>query len=856
MPDREGAPERVDFFVSYTSADRPWAEWIARVLEDSGHRVLIQAWDFNPGANWVLEMDRAATISDRTVAVLSPAFLESRYTAPEWAAAFREDPTGSGRKLVPVRVRECHPHGLLASLVYVDLVGLDDERARERLLDAVAGGRTKPSAGPDFPGGHEVAHPPAGAAIWNVPPVSGRFVGRERLVSEVAERLAGGEAAALTQVEALHGLGGVGKTRVAVEYAHRRRERYDVVWWVRAENPLTLLGDYAALADALALPEREEREQNTRAAAVTTWLERHPRWLLVFDNAPSPDAVRELIPRTPSGHVLITSRQQGGWRGIADPVAIDVWSREESLNFLSQRTGDKDAAAATAIAEALADLPLALEQAAAYVDSNGISLAGYQHRLESQAPALFQRGRPADYEHTIATTWELAFAELEQDPGCAALLFCCAFFAPERIPRELFLSETIANGVFAAGGGELALDDAIGRILSFSLVTADDTTLSMHRLVQHVIRDRLGERRDHWLTRAQELLIAGFPVNSEDPGTWATCDRLLPHALASCGHATEDAGAQTAILLGRVGDYLVERGEYRAAISTLDRALQLTQAVLGPEHPHTLTSANNLGSAYRVMGRFGDAILLYESTLKARERIVGPEHAHTLISRNNLASAYQAAGRPADAIPLYEQTLAALERILGPEHPRTLACRNNLGYAYQETGRLDDAILVQEETLSARERLLGAEHRDTLISRNNLAHAYHAAGRFGEALPLFEETLSAHERVLGPEHPATLTSRNNLAGAYQAAGRLDEAVPLYEETLGVRERTLGREHPDTLLSRNNVAHAYNAMGRVDQAVSLYKQTLTDAEQHLGVDHPITKTVRANLEQARGTTEPR
>jgi hypothetical protein len=246
---------------------------------------------------------------------------------------------------------------------------------------------------------------------------------------------------------------------VAVECAHRRRERYDVVWWVRAENPLTLLGDYAALADALALPEREEREQNTRAAAVTTWLERHPRWLLVFDNAPSPDAVRELIPRTPSGHVLITSRQQGGWRGIADPVAIDVWSREESLNFLSQRTGDKDAAAATAIAEALADLPLALEQAAAYVDSNGISLAGYQHRLESQAPALFQRGRPADYEHTIATTWELAFAELEQDPGCAALLFCCAFFAPERIPRELFLSETIANGVFAAGGGELALDE-------------------------------------------------------------------------------------------------------------------------------------------------------------------------------------------------------------------------------------------------------------------------------------------------------------------------------------------------------------------------------------------------------------
>ena len=185
--DRErgaGSPERVDFFVSYTSADRPWAEWVAWVLEEAGHSVLVQAWDFGLGANFVLEMDRAATVGDRTVAVLSPAFLESPYSAPEWAAAFRDDPGGSGRKLLPVRVRECQPQGLLGSVVYVDLVGLDEERARERLLSAVAGGRAKPSTTPGFPAAplvESVVHPPAGAAIWNVPLVGGRFVGRERL---------------------------------------------------------------------------------------------------------------------------------------------------------------------------------------------------------------------------------------------------------------------------------------------------------------------------------------------------------------------------------------------------------------------------------------------------------------------------------------------------------------------------------------------------------------------------------------------------------------------------------------------------------------------------------------------------
>jgi hypothetical protein len=229
--DAEAGPSSdgpVEFFVSYTSADRPWAEWIAWVLEEAGHRVLVQAWDFGPGANFVLEMDHAAAVSGRTIAVLSPAFLASRYTAPEWAAAFRKDPTGSGRQLLRVRVRDCDPDGLLGSVVYVDLVGLGADDGRERLLSAVAGGRAKPLVMPHFPGqarSEVVALPSAGAAIWNVPAVSGRFVGREHLVETVAGGLATDASAALTQVQALHGLGGVGKTRLAIEYAHRARER-------------------------------------------------------------------------------------------------------------------------------------------------------------------------------------------------------------------------------------------------------------------------------------------------------------------------------------------------------------------------------------------------------------------------------------------------------------------------------------------------------------------------------------------------------------------------------------------------------------------------------------------------------
>ena len=234
--------------------------------------------------------------------------------------------------------------------------------------------------------------------------------------------------------------------------------------------------------------------------------------------------------------------------------------------FLAQRTGDRDMDADT-VAEALGDLPLALEQAAAYVDNMQISLAGYRHRLASQAPALFEQERPPDYEDTVATTWELAFAELEQDPGSAAVLFCCAFLAPDQIPRWLFVSEAIANGVFASANGDLALDDALKRIVAFSLVIADESYLTMHRLVQHLIRSRLGDQQQYWLAIGEQLVGETFPAAGDDHREWPACERLLPHALAVTDWARQAGaeGPRTAKLLTSVGLYLFGRAEFAAA---------------------------------------------------------------------------------------------------------------------------------------------------------------------------------------------------------------------------------------------------------------------------------------------------
>jgi hypothetical protein len=340
----------------------------------------------------VHEMHEATRSGARTIVVLSPAFLASEFCEAEWGAAFRSDPVGRSRRLIPVRVRLCDPDGLLGSVVYVDLVDLEPDASREALLGGVRGERAKPTEAPAHPGagaGERPGRPDAGAAVFNVPVMTRTFVGRERALEQLAAGLSGDGVVAVTQVDAIHGLGGVGKTQLAARYARERRDAYDVIWWLRAEQSAMLRADVAALAVALGAVDVGVEERDAVAAA-GEWLERNGRWLLVFDNAPSPAAIAGLIAEGEGGHVLITSRAHADWRSLsARPIALDVWRREESVAFLGARTGAHDVCVLNEVADALGDLPLALEQAAAYINAKAITADGYLERLRVRSPELF-----------------------------------------------------------------------------------------------------------------------------------------------------------------------------------------------------------------------------------------------------------------------------------------------------------------------------------------------------------------------------------------------------------------------------------------------------------------------------------
>jgi tetratricopeptide (TPR) repeat protein len=804
----------IDLFVSYTAADRRWAQWIAWQLEQDGYTTRIQAWDFGPGSDFIEQMQQAVIHTERTIVVLSPAYLESRFGGAEWHAVFTKDPTGEQGLLVPVRVAEVEPPGLLASRVYVDLVGLDESAARTALLDGLRGTGTRPPTAPRFPGagGSEVEVPRFPGDLpptWNVPFLRNPlFTGRDDQLEVLRAQLQTGAGAVRRVV--VTGLGGGGKTQLAVEYAYRHTGDYELIWWIRAATPASLIGDYTALAAKLGV--REDRNQDVTVARVRGWLERNHGWLLIFDNAEVPKRLLKLLPQGGDGQVLMTSRRADDWRPLATPLGLDVLPTPEATRFLLDRTGGTDEVAATRLAETLGGLPLALEQAGALIAQSGgvLTLAGYQAQFEQRSQELLGRGRPYGYAHTVDTTWELSLQPLRrQAPAAVELLTLAAFLGPDDLPWSLLAdhADQLPTTLATAARDPLALGETVAALRRYSLIKVAGQGFVVHRLLQTVMREDLDRATQQaWAGVAVRSLHAALPRMAEDVRFRPTYQRLLPHALVAAGHA-HDLGVELVMagwLLNRAGNYAWGRGQYVQAKAYLKEAQAVHERALGPTDPAVATDRRDLGGVLLSLAEFTDARTELEQALDVHERVLGLNHPYVANDRSLLGRALQGLGDLSGARAQLEQAVDISEAALGPEDPTVAIYRANLGRVLQALGDLAGARAQLEQAVEISETTIPG-HPTVASCRGNLGVVLQALGDLPGAHNQLEQALEINEAALGPDHPTMATRRGNLGRLLQALGDLSGARSQLEQALTIGERALSPDHPTVIDLRNALA---------------------------------------------------
>ncbi|KAK3347271.1 putative kinesin [Lasiosphaeria hispida] len=702
-----------------------------------------------------------------------------------------------------------------------------------------------------------------------------KFIGRSAILEQLRSQLRHGphltDGTPQPRVS-IHGLGGIGKTQIALAYIYWLRQTHPQVsvFWVHTSSAERFRQAYTSIAQECQVPGYGDPKSDV-LHLVKTWLQSKDRgrWLMVIDNADDahlfsqPGNLAQWIPECEHGSVLVTTRNKvAGSRLTRGGCLIEVMKMDkgESKQLLQEKlkADDLDMDDLSRLASRLEHLPLALVQATAFIQEMSITVGKYlqlleksdQHFVDLLTEEFETVGRDSETLHAVVETWILSFEQIQQQDILASeLLSLMSLFDRQAIPQK-FLSDYIERQQKQELRGEMELVKALGVLKAFSFITEDKgNCFDMHRLVQLVTRRWLGKKDTMHRFTEQALVVVSQNYPHGNHENRAICSLYLPHVYAMLrfkGTGSRVERLARVSLLFCAAAFFNYQGQWKEAERFLIQATGMQKELLGEEHPGTLASMADLASTYWNQGRWKEAEELLVEVMEARKRVLGEEHPDTLTSMANLAVTYRDQGRWKEAEELEVRVMEARKRVLGEEHPSILTSMANLASTYRDQGRWKEAEELEVRVMEARKRVLVEEHPDTLTSMANLASTYADQGRWKEAEELLVEVMEARKRVLGEEHPSILTSMANLASTYADQGRWKEAEELEVRVMEARKRVLGEEHPDTLTSMANLASTYADQGRWKEAEELEVRVMEARKRVLGEEHPSILTSMANL----------
>jgi tetratricopeptide (TPR) repeat protein/transcriptional regulator with XRE-family HTH domain len=699
------------------------------------------------------------------------------------------------------------------------------------------------------------------APHWLVPwPRNPLFTGREQILSTLYIQLGTDRSVALTQLLALHGLGGVGKTQIALEYAYRHTLEYSAVFWVEAETEEQIIASLRRIAEVLQVVEGDGRDQQHVLAAVQRWLSTHSQWLLIWDNVEDLYALDRFLPPARQGAILITTRCQA-LGTFARGLDVYPMKREEGMLFLFRRAKvlEPDAGceqlrrlatckpgiytAAAELVSVLGGLPLALDQAGAYLEETRCGLPSYLDLFRTRRAVLLQQRGEGASQHLLSVWASLRLsitATAGRHPAIGDLLSVCALLQPEAIPEELFRQGTgfLGSQLETVGCDPLEWDRVIAIACEYSLCSrqAEARTLSMHRLVQAVLQDTMTDmQREHWTRCVLFSLNALFPEAACD--VWQRCARLLPHVLR-CAALLSDQGVgqdSLADLLRKAADYLRECAQYGLAEPLYRRALLVREQEPEAEPPALIAVLGGLALLSAEQGKHQQAEHYYHRALQLQGQVTGKSgEAHLLCG---LASLLCRQGRYEQAESYYQQVLQTQEHLAGSDHPLIAHALAGLATLFASQGKYEQAEPLYRQALQIQERVLDPAHPDLATSVHGLAMLSQEQGEYSQAEALFQQALQIWEQALSKTHPRVAAPLCQLALLYAEQGRDEQAELFYQRALQIREQAFGFQHPEVAAALNGLAKLYIHQGKLEQAEVLGKRALQIWERMSAVQHP-------------------